>query len=135
MEQTLADLGENWIEREFCHTDFGDARLNSRFFRVAHLLASKASASIYETCGGNWSEAKGIYRFFGNEKVSAEEIISSHQVETIGRMRGHNLLFSIQDTSYLDFDSHEKTEGLGSISKAYKKTQNGTLAPSGIGGY
>jgi hypothetical protein len=62
-----------------------------------------------------------MYRFFDNEKARAEEIICSHQAETVGRMRRHNLLFSIQDTSYLDFDSHEKTEGLGSISKAYKK--------------
>lgn len=26
----------------------------------------------------------------------------------------------VQDTSYLDYDTHKKTQGLGSISKAYK---------------
>ncbi|WP_353280589.1 hypothetical protein [Wolbachia endosymbiont (group B) of Cyclophora punctaria] len=48
------------------------------------------------------------------------------------RMKGNQFVFSVQDTSYLDFDSHIKTKRLGSISKAYTKHKMGLLLHSAL---
>jgi hypothetical protein len=123
----LSGLGKDWIRKEFHHIDFGDKRLRKRFFETAEFLSAKASASIHQSCHGAWPLAKGAYRLFGNERVRASEILCSHRRETKKRLRGHSRLFSIQDTSHLDFDSHQKTQGLGSISKAYRKHKRGLM--------
>ena len=129
--ENIADLGDNWIENEFQHIDFGDERVNARFLRTVHLLSGKASGSIHQSCG-SWKDVKGAYRLFSNERLDVDEIMGSHRIETAARMSGRKLLFSIQDTSYLDFDSHQKTKGLGSISKAYKKHKKGLLLHSAL---
>lgn len=128
----LPQLGNDWIRREFRHIEFGDKRLKKRFFKIAELISTKASASIHQSCHGNWNEAKGAYRLLENERVNSEQIISSHREETKKRLHGHSLLFSIQDTSQLDFDSHVKTQGLGSISKAYRKHKMGLMLHSAL---
>lgn len=65
-----------------------------------------------------------------NEKLEDKEIYSSHYKETKERIKGNQLVFSVQDTSYLDFDSHIKTKRLDSISKAYTKHKMGLLLHS-----
>ncbi|HYX37262.1 MAG TPA: IS4 family transposase [Oligoflexus sp.] len=127
----LPDLGNSWIEREFQHVEFGDERLNSRFYQTVHSLAGKSSGTIKQSCG-EWKDVKGAYRLFANKKVVTDEILASHQIETAKRMSSHNILFAVQDTSYLDFDSHTKTKGLGSISKAYKKHKKGLMLHSSL---
>ncbi len=61
------------------------------------------------------------YRLFSNKKFDQAEVYFSHYQSTKERIKGKKLVFAVQDTSYLDFDSHLKTKGLGSISKAYTK--------------
>ncbi|WP_162920576.1 transposase DNA-binding-containing protein [Candidatus Fukatsuia symbiotica] len=125
--KTVTGNGNEWIREEFHQIDFGDKRLKERFFETAGLLSSKASGSIYPSCHGSWSQAKGAYRFFSNERVSKSALFRTHCVQTQKRLEGHSLVFSLQDTSELNFDSHKKTEGLGSISKAYHKHKMGLM--------
>ena len=40
------------------------------------------------------------------------------------------MVFAIQDTTYLDYDSHIKTQELGSISKNYTKHKQGLIMHS-----
>jgi hypothetical protein len=42
------------------------------------------------------------------------------------------MVFAIQDTTYLDYDTHIKTKELGSISKAYTKHKQGLIMHSTI---
>ncbi|WP_420836497.1 transposase DNA-binding-containing protein, partial [Candidatus Fukatsuia symbiotica] len=72
-------------------------------------MSSKASGSIYPSCHGSWSQAKGAYRFFSNDRVSKSALFRTHCVQTQKRLEGHSLVFSLQDTSELNFDSHKKT--------------------------
>ncbi len=125
--KTVTGNGNEWIREEFHQIDFGDKRLKERFFETAGLLSSKASGSIYPSCHGSWSQAKGAYRFFSNERVSESALFRTHCVQTQKRLEGHSLVFSLQDTSELNVDSHKKTEGLGSISKAYHKHKMGLM--------
>lgn len=122
-------LGDRWLERELRHVSLGDKRLIKRLVNTSVLIEGKASGSINQNCG-TWKEAKGAYRLLSNEKLDAKEIYSSHYKETAERIKGNKFVFSIQDTTYLDFDSHVKTQGLGSISKAYTKHKKGLILHS-----
>lgn len=118
--------GDKWLERELRHVKLGDKRLIRRLINTSLLIEGKASGSINQSCE-TWKEAKGAYRLLSNKKLAAKEIYCSHYKETGERIKGNEVVFSIQDTTYLDFDSHVKTQGLGSISKAYTKHKKGLI--------
>ncbi len=107
-----------WCFDEFRYANFGDERLFERFMTTAHALAGHPERSIRHACG-SWAAAKAAYRMFNNEKVSAMEILESHQIAAAKRIANEKIIFSLQDTTFLDFESHPKTQGLGSIGKAY----------------
>jgi hypothetical protein len=115
-----------WMENEFCHVDFGDTRLDMRLLKVVNSFTRNPHAPINQACG-SWRDAKGAYRLFANDKFDIKEVMDSHQFETYKRMKNENRIFAIQDTTYLDFDGHHKAEGLGGISKAYKKHKMGLI--------
>lgn len=127
------NLGANsaWLEKELRHVNFKDKRLATRLFKTSNFIESKASGSINQSCR-KWKDAKGAYRLFSNKKVDVSEIYSSHYKETLERISGQECIFSVQDTTYLDFDSHAKTKDLGSISKAYTKHQMGLIVHSAL---
>lgn len=124
-------LEDKWIERELQHVNSGDKRLVKRLVHTCALIEGKASGSINQSCG-TWKEAKGAYRLLSNKKIDVNDIYCSHYKETRKRIEGHKLVFSIQDTTYLDFDTHIKTHGLGSISKAYTKHKKGLILHSAL---
>lgn len=126
-----ARLGNKWLERELRHVNLGDKRLDNRLMKTSYLIEGKVSGSVNQSCR-KWKEAKGAYRLFDNEKFVAKEIYSSHHQETAERIKGNKLVFSVQDTSYLDFDSHINTQGLGSISKNYTKHKKGLILHSAL---
>ncbi len=125
------ELGDKWLEREFRHVNLGDKRLIARLIKTTTLLEGKASGSINQSCK-SWREAKGTYRLLSNKKFNPEEIYSSHYKETGERIKGNKYVCSVQDTSNLDFDSHIKTKGLGSISKAYTKHKMGLMVHTAL---
>lgn len=129
----------SWITEEFDDINFGDDRLDSRFYRVAEAFLEKPSATITESTG-SWAESKATYRFFDNQKVKKEKILAQHQEKTVERMRAHaGVVLAIQDTTYLDFTQLHKTQGLGPISCKYEYAKqkgivcHNTLAVSPLG--
>ncbi len=125
------NLGDKWLEREFRHVNFGDQRLIKRLIKTSSLIESKAFGSINQSCR-SWKEAKGAYRLFSNKKFDPAGIYYSHYKETQERIKGNEFVFSVQDTTYLDFDSHIKTKGLGSVSKSYTKHKMGLIVHSAL---
>jgi hypothetical protein len=52
----------------------------------------------------------------GNEKFDESEIRAAYRAATIRRMEGHPILLTVQDTTSVNYDSHESMEGNGYIS-------------------
>lgn len=104
----------SWVDEELRAADFGDERLNRRSRKVLGRLAEQPLFSIPSACNG-WAEIQAAYRFFDNEKVSADKLLSPHEDATIERMREHSVVLCIQDTSELDYTSHAQTAGLGPL--------------------
>jgi len=104
----------SWADEELGAADFGDERLNRRSRKVLERLAEQPLFSIPSACNG-WAETQAAYRFFDNEKVSADKVLSAHEGATIERLREQSLVLCIQDTSELDYTRHAQTNGLGPL--------------------
>lgn len=105
---------------EFSGVDLGDERLNSRLVKTIKLMAEQPTASINQACG-NWSTTKGAYRFFDNDKVEGKDILDAHGENCFQRLKPEPLVLIIQDTSFLNYTEHFKTEDLGRIGFVNKK--------------
>ena len=105
-----------WATSEFGTANFNDARLTNRLIKLADHFGNIPESPINQACG-TWSETKAAYRFFKNEKVETAEILSTHIANTIARCEAHKTVLSIQDTSYICYSNHDKTTGLGMITK------------------
>ena len=127
----------SWSRQEFSGLDLGDTRLNDRLVSIADALAARFPMSPISTACEDWSAVKAAYRFFDNENVSSEKILEPHWQRTVERMRAHERVFAIQDTTYLDYTDHPSTQGLGPISTKSQKRQglvkHTTLVVSGSG--
>lgn len=109
-----------WIDEEFEDISFGDSRLNDRFLKVAERFLEKPSSSVSES-SGSWAESKANYRFFENEKVTKAEILRPHVVQTMKRISdAKQTVLAIQDTTYLDYTHHPRTQGLGKLTRPSK---------------
>jgi hypothetical protein len=110
-----------WAANEFQGVELGDKRLNARLIKLCDTFSQAPESPINQACV-DWAETKAAYRFFKNENIDTERIISAHRDKTAGRAANHRTVLAIQDTSYLIYTNHSKTQGLGKIS--LKKGKN-----------
>lgn len=104
----------NWAEEEFHDIDLGDQRLNKRAVLLAERLAQKPTASIPQACGG-WSETQAAYRFFGQDDIGWDDILTPHWKSSEERMGAHPVVLCLQDTTDLNFNG-QAIAGLGPLS-------------------
>jgi hypothetical protein len=67
------------------------------------------------------SLSQSIYRFWANERVKPEQILASHRPSVVERMRAHEVVLVIHDTTDLDFSSLKQTSGLGFINQSQQQ--------------
>ena len=111
-----------WSKRELMDVELGDKRLEQRLCDVATRLSGKPESPINQA-SEDWAATKAAYRLFDNEKVSAEKILRPHRDRTLERMKGETTVLVVQDTTYLNYDSHEYVEGLGQIGNSRSDAQ------------
>ena len=104
----------SWAADEFKEIDLGDARLNKRAVRLVEQMAAKPMASIPQACGG-WSETQAAYRFFAQEEMEWETLLSPHWKCTEARMAKYPVVLCVQDTTELNFNG-QGIQGLGPLS-------------------
>jgi hypothetical protein len=114
MKQVMLGNGIGWMTEEFSEIEFGDKRLKTRFLKIAEQFAKKSEAPINQACE-DWADTKAAYRFFDNQKVKSENIISEHCKRTKIRADYLDTILAIQDTCYISYNNHPKTEGLCQI--------------------
>lgn len=104
----------SWAKAEMGTVNLGDKRLNARLINLADTLSAKASESIPVACK-SWSETKAAYRFFDNNKVTAEKILGPHLTETIERIGQHPVVLLLQDTTTLNFTAQKQRTDIGPL--------------------
>jgi hypothetical protein len=105
---------EQWAIEEFSGVRLPDQRLVKRFLQIGADFARAPAASLPEA-SGSWKATKAAYRFFDNERVSAQVLLEPHQFQTGRRMAAHSTVLVVQDTTGLNFEDHPATEGLGLV--------------------
>jgi hypothetical protein len=108
------DDSANWANEEFEGIAIGDVRLDKRLRKLFDRLSKNPEAFINQACE-DWKDTKAAYRFFDNERVTEEKILSGHRQRALARMRAHPIVLAVQDTTELDYTSRPTVKGLGPI--------------------
>jgi len=116
---------------DYCNAELGDERLSKRLARLLEQLSGNPGASISAACRDPY-QAKAVYRFVGNDEVTAEAITKITQELTVGRINEAkpSVLLIPQDTTELNYSGLLETNGLGTIGG--KSTTRGFLVHSSI---
>ena len=104
------------IEKEMEGVNFNDARLSRRYVKIVRRVKMNPGISFPKMIE-NWSELKGLYRFFTNKKVTHKNILLPHKAKTVERCMEEDTVLFVQDTTYLNYAHHPGTMGLGLIGK------------------
>ena len=105
----------DWAEEEFGSVGFYDNRLYDRLHIIARDFFSQPGVLIPQACNGSQAKMKGAYRFFDNKRVTMDKVIRAHVESTAERIKCHDIVLAVQDTSTLNYTAHPCTEGLGPI--------------------
>jgi hypothetical protein len=85
---------------------------------VLRVLAEHPSESVPEASQSN-SQSQSIYRFWANQRVKPEQILSSHRASVLKQMQEDEVVLAIQDTTE---DSLCKTLKTKSLTKQPKRS-------------
>ncbi|MBE9197825.1 transposase [Nodularia sp. LEGE 06071] len=102
---------EKWAAKELSQVDIGDVRRNKRLIRIVEDLAAQPDSSVPQA-SGNMAATKAVYNFCTSPYFPASEIRQGHIDSTIGRIKEHQIVLAIQDTTNIDLTDHPKTKGV-----------------------
>lgn len=108
---------ENWSSSELGGAVFGDKRLTRRLVAVAKEMGKSPGRTLGSAM--NRTGAKAAYRLFNSAKVSPEAVLAPHRTQTIARIKADQVVLVAQDTTVLNFTTHEGSEGFGGIGGGY----------------
>lgn len=92
-----------WAEEELNGINLGDRRRDKRAIALLDTLSARPTASIPGACS-DWSETMAAYRFFGNDDITWEAILTPHWSCSRRRIAQHKVVLMLQDTTELDFN-------------------------------
>ena len=75
MSSQTADT--NCAVNEFADAELRDLRRTTRLVELAHFLAQHPTAALPEACV-NHASLKAAYRFFANDDIAPQDMLSSH---------------------------------------------------------
>ena len=110
----MTDSVQTWVESELAAVSLGDARLDRRFRSLVHDLSRHCGKTLASSFG-TLAELKGAYRFFANDRVEEQAMLAPHIEQSVRRVREHHTVLVLQDSTYLDYSSREKTTGLNAL--------------------
>ena len=88
------------VRREVAASRLGHGARDTRLEAVADGLAAGADKSLPQAFP-SWTALKSAYRFFANERVTPEAILSGHVQRTVARCRQLPVVLLVQDTTVL----------------------------------
>lgn len=109
----------NWAEEEFGKVDLQDRRMTKRLVRIARDMYARPQANIPQACQTR-ARAKAAYRFFAHPATKMNKILEQHYKQTLCRAAQEPVVLAAQDTSSLNYTTHDGTEGIGPIGSSLK---------------
>jgi hypothetical protein len=103
-----------WAAQIAAATPLPDARLNTRLERLLTHLADKPLDAFPQALP-DCHQAKATYRFFANERVAPDTLLTGLRNTTVGALRFLPLIYVIHDTTTCSYSSLKHTTGLGYV--------------------
>lgn len=103
---------EKWAAKELSQANLGDARRNKRLIRIVEDLATQPASSVPQACG-NIAATSAAYDFWKSPYFQPRDIRKAHTASTIERIKEHQEILAIQDTTNIDLTDHPATRGTG----------------------
>jgi hypothetical protein len=99
---------------EFTQVPLGDTRRFRRLLRVFQQMRDNPGSSI-PAGSSDMAECKAFYRLLDRKELTDELILEAHQRKTTHRaaQSSEDVFLAVQDTTTLNFTSHEKLEDQG----------------------
>jgi hypothetical protein len=117
---------ETWVDREVAACKFQDVRLGGRFRKLLKQIGSAIGQAIPFACQ-DWANTKAAYRFFSNDRVNEEAILSGHFEATHDRFAATDgYVLVLHDTTEFTF-KREKPELIGSTCIVNGKDKKGRI--------
>lgn len=114
----------SWLDDELATCDFGDPRLAKRFRTLVERFSEGIGETIPMACQ-DWASTKAAYRFFSNERVGEQEILSGHFQATGDRFRAtQGPILVLHDTTEFSFQ-REDPQTIGLTHRNFSKTSTG----------
>ena len=110
----------SWAAAELARADLGDVRRNRRLVRIVEDLAASPESSV-PLASRDRAALQGMYDFWANPRIRAEDIFAAHRASTIDRIERYPIVLAIQDTTELDYSHHPDTQGLGYLRGEHTK--------------
>lgn len=124
----------DWAVTEFGAADLGDARRTARLVALANKLAKSPHCSLPQSLSP--AQLKAAYRFFDNEEIDVDGILTSHIGQTLARASSVPVVLAIQDTTEFNLSHLPATTGLGYCSninvRGYLMHTMLAVAPDGL---
>ena len=103
-----------WVETELAESQMQDARHTKRLAQLLERLSEQPVSSIPRASHG-WAETVAAYRFLDNSDVGLAEILSGHQLATLGRVQAQGVVLLVQDTTFLNYGTLQPKKGVGTV--------------------
>src|SRR5690349_14762500 len=110
----------DWAVHELADAALGDSRRTDRLVELAGQLARQPDRSLPAACA-DAAQLKAAYHFFSNARVLPQAILAAHVVRTQERMAAAPVVLAVQDTTELDYSTHQATTGLGALNDAQQR--------------
>lgn len=105
------------ISYELMDIDLPDKRLKLRSYFMLEEFYKSPDKSLPATFGGR-AELRAAYRFFNQDCVTPESILTPHIEKTIQRINQHPTVLLINDTTDINMSHMEKVDNLGILNDA-----------------
>lgn len=103
----------HWVDEEELTSKFKDKRLDKRFKMILKQLSEASAESIPWACQ-DWANTKAAYRFFDNDRVHEDDILSGHFRSTRDRFAGTaGTVLVLHDTTEFSY----RRENIGLLHK------------------
>lgn len=118
----------SWAEEELRTMETRDVRRPRRLAVILETLVRRPGRSLPQTFRSK-AELNATYYALSSEHILPEEILASHRNATVARLQVHPLVIVPNDTTSLDYTTHESVFGLGHLET---KSQMGLFAHTAI---
>jgi len=107
---------QSWASREFSSVKLGDPRRTRRLVSSVGTMIDHPGLSIPDATD-RWGDAKAFYSLLARSEVTSDVLLKAHHDSTLRRASesSDKFVLAVQDTTTLNFSSHEDLDGLGPI--------------------